>query len=190
MDGHSQGQTITFKKSNGVDIDTEKDKEIKTTETDFLNEEFKDISISSLPIDSCLIPIIENRIEEIKKCLSIKAPLSTIFLIGSTLEGVLLGLASRFPILYNRANSAPKDSKTGKTRNFSDWTLSNFIDVSYEVGFLKEDVKKFSHSLRDFRNYIHPYQQMSIGFQPDEHTAKICFQVLKAALYQIIQKKY
>ena len=77
----------------------EKDKEIKTTETDFLNEEFKDISISSLPIDSCLIPIIENRIEEIKKCLSIKAPLSTIFLIGSTLEGVLLGLASRFPII-------------------------------------------------------------------------------------------
>lgn len=66
--------------------------------------------------------------------------------------------------------------------------MSNFIDVSYEVGFLKEDVKKFSHSLRDFRNYIHPYQQMSIGFQPDEHTAKICFQVLKAALYQIIQK--
>lgn len=183
-----QGQTITFKKSNGVDIDTEKDKEIKTTETDFLNEEFKDISISSLPIDSCLIPIIENRIEEIKKCLSMKAPLSTIFLIGSTLEGVLLGLASRFPALYNHANSAPKDSKTGKTRNFSDWTLSNFIDVSYEVGFLKEDVKKFSHSLRDFRNYIHPYQQMSIGFQPDEHTAKICFQVLKAALYQIIQK--
>ena len=53
---------------------------------------------------------------------------------------------------------------------------------------MKEDVKKFSHALRDFRNYIHPYQQMSIGFQPDEHTARICFQVLKAALYQIEQK--
>lgn len=130
----------------------------------------------------------ETRIEEIRQCLSVKAPLSAIFLIGSTLEGILLGVASKHPAIYNKANSAPQDTKTGKPRNFSEWTLNNFIDVSYEVGFLKEDVKKFSHALRDFRNYIHPYQQMSIGFQPDEHTARICFQVLKAALYQIEQK--
>jgi hypothetical protein len=43
-------------------------------------------------------------------------------------------------------------------------------------------VKKFSHGLREFRNYIHPYEQMVSGFAPDEHTAKVCFQVLKAAL--------
>ena len=109
-------------------------------------------------------------------------------LIGSTLEGILLGVASKHPEIYNKAHSAPKDTKTGKPRNLNEWTLNNFIDVSYEVGFLKEDVKKFSQALRDFRNYIHPYQQMSIGFQPDEHTAKICFQVLKAALYQIKRK--
>lgn len=125
---------------------------------------------------------------EIRQCLSVKAPLSAIFLIGSTLEGVLLGIASKYPAIYNRAHSAPKDAKTSKIRNFNEWKLNNFIDVSCEVGFLKEDVKKFSHALRDFRNYIHPYQQMSMGFQPDEHTAKICFQVLKAALYQIEQK--
>ena len=44
------------------------------------------------------------------------------------------------------------------------------------------DIKKFSHGLRDFRNYIHSYQQMISGFNPDEHTVKLCFQVLKAAL--------
>ena len=56
------------------------------------------------------------------------------------------------------------------------------IDVACEVGVLKLDIKKFSHGLRDFRNYIHPYEQMTSGFTPDEHTAKVCFQVLKAAL--------
>ena len=73
---------------------------------------------------------------------------------------------------------------------FQDWTLNNLIDVAKEVGFLNEDVKKFSHSLRDFRNYIHPRLQADAKFNPDEHTAKICFQVLKAAIYQItkIQK--
>jgi hypothetical protein len=44
------------------------------------------------------------------------------------------------------------------------------------------DVKKFSHGLRDFRNFIHPHEQMASGFTPDQHTAEICFQVLKAAL--------
>jgi hypothetical protein len=43
-------------------------------------------------------------------------------------------------------------------------------------------VKKYSHSLRDFRNYIHPYEQLSSRFDPDIKTAKISFQVLKAAI--------
>ena len=61
----------------------------------------------------------------------------------------------------------------------------NFIKRFSELGFLKEDVKKFSHALRDFRNYIHPYQQAASGFNPDIHTAKICWQVLKAAIFQL-----
>ena len=47
---------------------------------------------------------------------------------------------------------------------------------------LKLDVKKFSHELRDFRNYIHPYEQLASKFTPDKHTAEICLQVLKAAI--------
>ncbi len=183
-----KNQEILISKANGINIDVEKKKEIlnvQTAEIDFLNEEFKEINVSTLPIESALIPYIEIRIEEIKLCMKIKSSLSTIFLIGSTLEGILLGIASKKPALYNQAKSAPKDSKTGAVLDFSKWTLSNFIDVSFEVGFLKEDVKKFSHVLRDFRNYIHPYHQMSRNFLPDEHTAKICFQVLKAALFQI-----
>ncbi len=49
------------------------------------------------------------------------------------------------------------------------------------VGGLKIDVKKFSHGLRDFRNYIHSYQRMASIFKRDEHTAKVCFRVLNAA---------
>ena len=70
-------------------------------------------------------------------------------------------------------------------RKFPDWTLNNFIDVAAEVEILKQDVKKFSHVVRDFRNYIHPYQQMASRFSPDKQTALICLQVLKAAIFQI-----
>ena len=70
-------------------------------------------------------------------------------------------------------------------KQFHEWTLSELINVAHDLGLLKPDVQKFSHGLRDFRNYIHPYQQMASGFKPDEHTAKLCFQVLKAALADV-----
>ena len=98
---------------------------------------------------------------------------------------MLLGTALMYPQQFNQAPSAPKEKDTGKVRKFPDWTLNNFIDVASEVGLLKQDVKKFSHVVRDFRNYIHPYEQMSSRFFPDKQTALICFQVLKAAISQI-----
>jgi hypothetical protein len=100
---------------------------------------------------------------------------------GSVLEGLLLGMALANPKSFNQAASAPKDY-TGKNKQFPEWTLAQMIDVSCELGYLKLDVKKFGHALRDFRNYIHPYQQMSSRFAPDEHTAAICIQVLRAAI--------
>jgi hypothetical protein len=41
--------------------------------------------------------------------------------------------------------------------------------------------------MRDFRNYIHPYQQLSSNFDPDEHTAKMCLQVLNAVISDLIK---
>ena len=47
------------------------------------------------------------------------------------------------------------------------------------------DVQKFGHALRDFRNYIHPNEQLRSGFSPDRHTAKLCFHAFIAALSDI-----
>jgi hypothetical protein len=38
---------------------------------------------------------------------------------------------------------------------------------------------------KDFRNYIHPYQQLGSQFNPDKQTSKISWQVLKTAIHQI-----
>lgn len=154
------------------------------SEEEFLKKEFKEISINALKLDKSITEILEYRLEEIKQCLTSKLALATIFLCGSTLEGILFGIAKTNPQRFNSALICPKDKK-GKVLQFYDWKLSNFIDVAKEIGFLKEDIKKYSHSLRDFRNYIHPYQQLKEDFYPDEHTAKICWQVLKAAIFQI-----
>lgn len=160
---------------------------IETSSNDeetFLKKEFEVIDISSLGLEESIVPIINSRIKEIKICLDNNAPLSSIFLIGSTLEGILLGIASQYPEKYGRAKSSPKE-KNGKVKKFDKWKLNDFINVSYEIGFLKKDVKQFSHYLRDFRNYIHPYKQLVDKFYPNNHTALICEQVLKATVYEL-----
>lgn len=172
---------ITFKKADKVKLHDDK---VEEKADDFLEREFEDVSLEKLGLDGTITDVLNIRFNEIKKCFSSKAYLSVIFMSGSTLEGILLGVALNTPKVFNQANSAPKN-REGKVKQFPEWTLSQLIDTASEVGLLKDDVKKFSHALRDFRNYIHPYQQISSGFSPDQHTANICFQVLKAAIYQL-----
>lgn len=177
------GADINFQKLDKVEF-AETKPPTKIDEDTFLNQEFSDIKLSPLQLDGMITNSLESRILEIEKCFSAEAALSVILLAGSTLEGILLGVATRNPKVFNTCKSTPKN-KEGKVKQFHEWSLANFIDVAKEVGLLKEDVHKFSHALRDFRNYIHPFEQVSSGFTPTMHTAKICLQVLKVAIHQV-----
>lgn len=153
-------------------------------EIDFLKIEYENFSLIGLDLDEQVIKILSWRIEETTKCLSINAALSAIVLSGSILEGLLLGLAMKNIEKFNKSKSSPKD-EAGNVKHFKDWTLSNLIDVTHELKFINEDVKKFSHVLRNYRNFIHPNQQIMTKFQPDINTANICWQVIKASIVQI-----
>lgn len=155
------------------------------TDKGFLDLQFEFPNIQKLPIESMAVPIIAARLKEAQDCLSVEAHLSVIFQCGSVLEGVLLGAAQKQPEKFNRSGASPKNERDGKVQAFHEWSLSDFINVAHDIGLLKPDVQKFSHGLRDFRNYIHPYQQMNSGFTPDKHTARVCLQVLKAALADV-----
>lgn len=159
---------------------TGKQPDLEPTEREFLHQQYRNISIKRLPVDPNLMPVLESRLKEARHCMPV-APLATIFLCGSILEGILLGVASQKQKKFNQAPNSPKD-RAGKVKPFQQWSLAQFIDVAHGLGALKLDVKKFSHELRDFRNYIHPYQQLASKFTPDKHTAEICLQVLKAAI--------
>ena len=150
-------------------------------EAEFLRIKFVDAPFEKLRIESNLIPILKVRFEEAQKSLKAEAPLAAIFLCGSILEGILLGVAMENLKEFNQAGCTPRDDN-GKPKQVHHWSLAQLIDVACEVGYLRLDVKKFSHELRDFRNYIHPFQQMRSRFDPDKHTAEICMQVLRAAI--------
>lgn len=145
----------------------------------FLKKSFDGAEFEKLTIEPNLIPLLSRRFNEAQACKE-NSSLASVFLCGSILEGLLLGTAVKNPKVFNTATSSPKIN--GVVKQFHEWTLAQFIDVAHEIGVISLDVKKFSHSVRDFRNYIHPYQQMSTGFNPDRHTAEICLHVVRAAV--------
>ena len=145
-------------------------------------------NISGLPVDAEVSQIIQDRVAEAQACMPVGAHLSVIFLCGSVLEAALLGAAKSEPVKFNRSNRSPKD-RNGKVRKLRDWSLAQLIDVAHDIGLLKTDSSKFSHTLRDFRNYIHPEQQLKEGFKPDEYTSSLCFLALKAALADLSSER-
>lgn len=181
-----QGKDILIKKAN-FDESAFSESVGEITEQEFLAKDFGTIEWNQLNIENALLPVIKQRVEEISTCLKNNAALSVIFLCGSTLEGLLLNVARVHPREFNTSASAPL--KDQKVKPLQEWTLDNLINVAYEVGFIDLDVKKFSHVLRDFRNYIHPYEQMARNFNPTIETAKISAQVLKAAISQLGHKR-
>lgn len=126
------------------------------------------------------IPVLESRYQDAQRCLAV-SPLATIMLCGSIFEGLLLGLAEKRPAEFNSSKQAPKD-KEGKVRRFNDWSLAQFIDVAHGLGLLSLDVKRYGHALREFRNYIHPYQQLVEKFEPTKDTAKMSLLAVEAAV--------
>lgn len=160
----------------------------ETHEADaFLEKEFADVDFTGLIAIPDAQVLVEERWTEVQRCVATNAPLAAIFLIGSIMEAVLLSTATSNSRVFAEAHAAPKD-KQGKVVSITSWRLEALINVAKELGYLREDVYRFCHVVRDFRNYIHPFEQYSRHFSPDIHTAKICLQVLKGALAQIHEK--
>jgi hypothetical protein len=127
--------------------------------------------------------ILKKRWDEIQKCIDANATLSAVIMMGALLEGFLLGVMQRKPQLANTASNSPK--KNGKVKHFAEWSLNDMIEVAHEIGWVQLDVKKFSHALREFRNVIHPYQQLALNTYPDIDTCKISWLVVQAACNDI-----
>lgn len=166
------GVTPVLKEITPQFIAQPKERELKPLpQPDFLN----------LQLEPGLGVILADRWSIAQKCINANAHLAAIIIMGSMLEGMLLAVLQKFPQEANVCKAAPKDPRTGRVKYFADWTLSDMINVAHEAGWLDLDVKKFSHALREFRNLIHPYQQMMERSFPDKDTSEISWLVVQAA---------
>jgi len=83
----------------------------------FISKQFGEVSIDRMGLDPGISNVLKQRIEEIRRCLSARCPLGAIFLCGSTLEGILLGIASSRPREFNQ----PRVQRTERRARLSDF---------------------------------------------------------------------
>jgi hypothetical protein len=146
----------------------------------FLNKDLGTLNLDALPPELTAGQVIADRMSEIDRTLEADAPLAVIFLVGSTVEGLLSELAIGHRTEFLASNAAPK--LKGKPKPLGQWNLAELITVARERGVLSEDVARHADQVRNFRNYIHPRQQLKERFVPRIETARIAQQVLKGVL--------
>lgn len=145
---------------------------------------------SFLPLisDPQMQSILASRWEECVACISANAPLSATVMMGGLLEALLLARvnheSNKEPIF--QATTAPKD-KNGQPKPLPEWTLKSYIDVSRELGWISVSAKDVGEVLRDYRNYIHPFKQLSHGISLNTDDAVLFWEVSKAITRQIIK---
>ena len=117
---------------------------------------------SPLATDAVMQGILTRRWDECKKCLAADAPLAAIVMMGGLLEALFVARANRMkdksPMF--KARSTPRD-RSNKPIDLRDWTLSPYLDVGHELGWITNSAKDVAAVLRDYRNYVHPEKERS-----------------------------
>lgn len=155
-----------------------------STEAALLRRVFRPEVFARLPMDVGMTRALVERMQEAQRCIEAEAYLASVILCGSVLEGMCLGFGCRHPERVNRAYAALYSRSPG---GFHVWKLREWIDVLGKLGDLSPNIEKYGHGLRDFRNYVHPAEQLAHHFSPDQHTARIGFQVVVAAADDLVR---
>jgi hypothetical protein len=132
--------------------------------------------------------ILTRRWQEVERCLAADAGLAAMVMMGGLLEALLMArierLADKSPVFTARA--APKD-KAGRTLPQKEWTLHNYIEIAHERGWIGETAKSVGVVLRDYRNYIHPYKELTDGVTLTTEDAAMLWTVVVTLTDQILR---
>ncbi len=143
---------------------------------------------SKLIADDRMIKILIRRWNETVNCIENSAPLSALVMMGALLESLLLArinkLSDKKPIFSLKCT--PKD-KTKKPLPLQEWGLNDFIEVAFEMGWIRKPAKEVGIIIRDYRNFIHPVKELSSGFQVEDSDAKMFWPIFIQLSEQIIK---
>jgi len=127
--------------------------------------------------NSELRSILERDYAEIQKAFVTRCWKSVIILSGGAIEAILLDLLQHDEIRTKSSPKVPKD-KAGKIPDIKDWGFVHLIVVAVDLRLINPGVDKHSHSLRDYRDLVHPTVEIRTRLRVDAEEAKIALEVL------------
>lgn len=117
--------------------------------------------------------IVERDYSEIQRAFISKCSKSVIILCGGAIEAILLD-----KILQDEPK-AKSSSKAPKQLDLKQWGLADLINVTVDLGFVSTGgLDKLSHSVRGYRNLIHPGNEIRKKLIFGEEEARIAIEVL------------
>ena len=135
--------------------------------------------LSALLTDPRMVMLLVDRAEQSRRAQASGAYLLALFGIGSFVEGLLLSvLMERYPEL----NATGFRGRDGRKISANRAGLELLIDTAHDKRLIQFDAKSFMDPVRNFRNFIHPRQQLEHDFLPDEDTVALCWGPVHAVL--------
>lgn len=133
--------------------------------------------------------ILADRWRECAICLSSGAPLAATVMMGGLLEALLLARVNKEKNKTRvfRAASAPRHKPQDKVSPLKEWSLRHYVDVAHELGWISQSARDVGVVLRDYRNYIHPYKQLSHGVVLEIEDATLLWEICKSIAKQVIK---
>jgi hypothetical protein len=122
--------------------------------------------------DLSLRAIIERDYSEIQRAYIAQCWKSVIILSGGAIEAILTDLLKSNEPAAKASKSAPREP------DITRWDLSQLIGVAVELKLVSTAVEKLSHSLREYRNLVHPGNELRNNLRFDAEEARIAIEVL------------
>jgi len=122
--------------------------------------------------NSDLRAIIERDYEEIQRAFIVYCWKSVIILCGGIIEAILTDLLLSNNTIALTAKSTPKEN------DITRWDFSTLIEVSVELKLVSAGMQKLSHPLREYRNLVHPSNEIRNQLSFNAEEAKIAVEVV------------
>ena len=122
--------------------------------------------------DSELRRIIERDYREIQKGVISDSWKSVIIISGGSIEAILLDLLTKNLAVSQASTKAPAKTDLNK------WTLNELIDVAVDTNLISSGIATLSHSVREYRNLIHPGVELRKGLKVEPEEGRIALSVL------------
>ncbi|USX53244.1 hypothetical protein [Lentzea sp. HUAS12] len=131
-------------------------------------------SLADIVTDPAYAEQLRRRLDEAHTCWVHGAATAAIIMLGSVLEGVL----------YDVARSRSADGSSPRDH------LDSLIKLAVREGWIGRDVDDYAHTLREYRNLVHPKRQVEDKYNPDTGTAEISWKVVVLALNDLAESSW